>query len=239
MFELTPNSDGSWTEQVLYTFCSRTNCADGGTAFAGLIFDAEGNLYGTTASGGDLNRCNGGGCGVVFQLTPNANGTWKENVLHTFAGRDGWAPTDGLIFDQAGNLYGTTDYGGNLNHCTSYGCGVVFRLTPNADGSWKESVLHKFTGGKDGAVPVAGLIFDGAGSLYGTTPAGGAYGHGDVFKLAPNPDGSWTEKVLHQVPAQSRQQSPVAGVIFDASGNLYGTTHGGTNGQGVIFEIVP
>jgi len=155
-------------------------------------------------------------------------------VLHSFGGGgDGNVVTAGLILDGPGNLYGTTEAGG------IYGHGVVFELTPNLDGSWKEIVLHSFTGGKDGAIPKGGLILDGPGNLYGTTKAGGTYGNGVVFELTPNPDGSWKEKVLHSFTGGKDGRWPYAGVISDQAGNLYGTTcYGGASGYGVAFRLM-
>jgi hypothetical protein len=257
VFKLTPNSNGSWRESVLYSFCSLRNCADGGNpnltdvglTGAGLIFDAAGNLYGTTTQGGSGSGCPSdvnGGCGVVFKLTPNANGTWTESVLYSFCPltncADGENPAAGLIFDTAGNLYGTTPGGGHLGCGDIWpGCGVVFKLTPNANGSWTESVLYKFcslTSCADGAAPFAGLIFDGAGNLYGTTVAGGFNNGGTAFKLKPHTDGSWTESLLYR---ENNGLIPEAGLIFDAAGNLYGTTtQGGINGyDGVVFKLKP
>jgi uncharacterized repeat protein (TIGR03803 family) len=168
-------------------------------------------------------------------------------VLHRFKGksphRDGNWPYGNVIFDSSGNLYGTTVGGGNPNHCLPhYGCGTVFELTLSADGSWKEKVLHRFLGGMDGSVPYAGLIFDPAGNLYGTTSAGGNLlgdGGGIVFKLTQNPDGTWKEKILHRFTKSG--DNPVFGVTLDAAGNLYGTTReaeGGPN-PGSVFEITP
>ena len=232
VFKLTPNADGRWTESVLHSFT-------GGHAqegpMAGLIFDAAGNLYGTTAEGGAH------GAGMVFKLTPNTDGSWTESVLHSFNGSDGSTPTAVLIFDAAGNLYGTTYIGGAHDQL-----GTVFKLTPNADGTWAESVLHWFNG-KDGANPSAGLIFDAAGNLYGTTSEGGAHNSGTVFKLTPNADGAWTESVLHAFNS-SDGANPYAGLIFDAAGNLYGTAlgggelglcSGGYSGCGVVFKLTP
>ena len=121
---------------------------------------------------------------------PNGDGSWTESVLHSFNGNDGYHPPAGLIFDAAGNLYGTTYYGG------AHDTGTVFELTPNGDGSWTESVLHSFNG-SDGSGLFAGLTFDAAGNLYGTTSWGGGFGYGTVFELTPNGDGSWTESVIH------------------------------------------
>jgi hypothetical protein len=228
VFKLTPNSDGRWTESVLHGF---TGGEDGERPAAGLTFDQAGNLYGTTIAGGASVGTLGDG--VVFTLTPKPDGSWTERVLHSFNGTDGASPFGNLIFDQAGNLYGTAAYGGNLSCGGPPGCGVVFKLTPNADGSWKEKVLHYFTGGKDGAIPVAGVIFQ-AGNLYGTTREGGNSGYcnffgfhgcGVVFKLTLGSDGKWRESVLHAFIDRPGSY-PSAGLIFDAAGNLYGTTGG-------------
>jgi uncharacterized repeat protein (TIGR03803 family) len=217
VFKLTPNADGGWTESVLHSF----NGSDGSNPYAGLIFDAAGNLYGTTYDG----------AGTVFKLMPNADGSWTESVLHTFnGGSDGAYLQAGLIFDAAGNLYGTTLYGGADN------LGTVFMLTPNADGSWTESVLHSFSDESHG--PSAGLILDAAGNLYGTTSYGGAHNMGTVFMLTPNVDGSWTESVLHSF--NNSEGEPIAGLIFDAAGNLYGTTYdGGAHNFGTVFMLTP
>jgi hypothetical protein len=250
-FKLTPNADGSWTESVLYSFC--TGCGGGYSPISNLIFDAQGNLYGTTPLG------NGGGTGVAFQLKPNADGSWTENVLHRF-GFLGKEPAAGLIFDAAGNLYGTTLFGGSGTGCGSAGCGVVFKLKPNANGTWSEIVLYNFCSispCSDGAHPSAGLIFDVAGNLYGTTQGGGTGGSsfcsssppscGVVFKLTPHPDGTWAESVLYNfcsLAACSDGYDPAAGLTFDASGNLYGTTIFGGSGCvgnlcGVVFKLTP
>jgi uncharacterized repeat protein (TIGR03803 family) len=210
---LAPAAAAADRYKVLHAFNGR----DGSTPYASLIFDAAGNLYGTTGYGGDLRRCDGYGCGVVFKLTPNADGSWTESVLHSFNRRDGRQPSAALVF-KAGHLYGTTVGGGAHN------LGTVFTLSPNADGSWAASVLYSFNSIKsDGAYPFAGLIFDAAGNLYSTTRAGGTSGRGTVFKLTPNADGSWTESVLHSFK-DSEGGSPRAGLIFDAGGTLYGTT---------------
>jgi len=244
VFQLTPNSDGSWTESVLYRF---TGLQDGAHPISGLTFDTTGNLYGTTEIGGNRSTyCRHIGCGVVFQLAHNPDGTWKENVLHTFAGRDGNSPFADLNFDLTGNLYGTTLYGGILSHCGGLGCGVVFGLSPNADGSWKETVLHQFTLGKDGGEPIARPIFDTAGNLYATTTSGGnlsclnGTGCGAVIKLTRNANGTWKEHVLHSF-AGGDGSFPNNGLVFDPAGNLYGTTFlgGVQKGLGVVFELTP
>jgi len=240
VFEMMPNPDGSWTESVIYGFAC-CGGESGGYPVASLVFDSAGNLYGTTAFGG-LPGCSpyGNGCygmGVAFELSPNGDGTWTEKVLHHFTGgKDGATPTSALVFDSAGNLYGTTYWGGAYN-----GNGNVFRLKPNGDGTWTEQVLHQFTGGKDGGAPVAGVIFDGAGNLYGTATQGGAYGYGVVFRLRPRESGGVDYDVLHAF--RDTRGDPGAlplNVVLDAAGNLYGITMGdGTTTFGTVFEITP
>ena len=182
VFKLTPNAEGSWRESVLYSFCSRTNCGEGAEPFDSLIFDQAGNLYGATEYAG----AHGGG--TVFKLAPNADGSWKESVLHSFCSRpncgDGANPLASLIFDQAGNLYGTAFDGGDQGLCLASGCGVVFKLTPNLNGRWKEAVLHAFAD-HPGANPSAGIIFDAAGNLYGTSTGDGSGTFGSVFEITP------------------------------------------------------
>jgi uncharacterized repeat protein (TIGR03803 family) len=166
--------DTTGKETVLHKFTGGADGAAPSTA-AGLVRDTAGNLYGTTFTGG--HGCFGG-CGVVFKLGT----TGKETVLHTFTGgADGAGPEAGLVRDNAGNLYGTTDSGGDLTCGGGSGCGVVFKL----DTTGKETVLHTFTGGKDGAFPAGRLIQDSAGNLYGTAQSKGAFFSGVVFKLTP------------------------------------------------------
>jgi uncharacterized repeat protein (TIGR03803 family) len=249
VYKLTPDSTSptGWTETVLYSFCSQTNCSDGGNPYAGLIFGTGGALYGTASGDGSAND------GTVFKLTPPATvgGAWNESVLHSFSGSDGAHPYDGLISDSTGALYGTTVNGGNTS-CES-GCGTVFKLTPpsTVGGTWNESVLYSFaggSGGSDGGHPLAGLILDALGALYGTTPSGGTsticsgvyIGCGTVFKLTPSSTagGAWTESVLYSFTGGSDGGMPYAGLISDASGALYGTAYaGGSTGDGTVFEI--
>jgi uncharacterized repeat protein (TIGR03803 family) len=227
---------GAWaasTFKILHVF---RRFSGGHNAMGTLVSDAAGNLYGTTFNGGFVSNTafcgtTSEGCGVVFKLAPNPDGTWTEHVLHTFKGgstTDGGFPLAGVILDAAGNLYGTNT-------------GVVFKLTPNPDGTWTEHVLHSFTGG-DGANPGAGVIFDAAGNLYGTTTYGGLSNVGVVFKLTHKSDGTWTEHVLYSFTGGGDGAYPWAGVILDATGNLYGTTYyGGVGnfgqGNGVVFEL--
>jgi len=253
VFQLAPSGTG-WSETVLYSFCSQSNCTDGANPAAGLIMDGAGNLYGTTIFGGTGSPANG----TVFMLTPDPTGTvWTETVLYLFCSQtncaDGANPRAGLIMDATGNLYGTTQGGGG------HGSGVVFELTPDPTGTvWTETVLYSFCSQTpncaDGSGPVAGLIMDAAGNLYGTTFRGGngadIFGNGVVFELTPDPTGTvWTETVLYSFCSQTNCADgnlPLAGLIMDAAGNLYGTTSvGGSNfasscinGCGVVFELV-
>jgi uncharacterized repeat protein (TIGR03803 family) len=218
VFELTPKAGGGWKEKVLYAF--NNNGKDGFYPYAAVIA-AAGNLYGTTFAGGAHNG------GTVFELTPKAGGGWTEKVLHSFGGgKDGTSPRPALIIDAADNLYGTTVDGG------ADGSGTVFELTPQAGGKWAEKVLHSFGNGKDGASPYAGLIADAAGNLYGTTFYGGTDGLGMVFELTPKKGEKWAEKVLHSFDGEDGQD-PSASLVFDGSGDLYGTT------EDTIFELTP
>jgi uncharacterized repeat protein (TIGR03803 family) len=213
-------------ETVLHAF---TGGADGKWPQARLIVDAKGNLYGTTVNGGAF------GSGVVFKV----DGTGKETVLHSFSGKtDGSSPLAGVTMDDKGNLYGTTYTGGGIG-CYPYGCGVVFEI----DHTGKETVLHAFTGGKDGAAPLAGLIRDVKGNLYGTTAGGGDLncappgGCGTVFRM----DKTGKETVLYNFTGKDGA-GPWAPVIMDAAGDLYGTTWGGgpaglQYGSGVVFKV--
>lgn len=222
VFRLTPAS-GEWQESVLYTF---TGGSDGAIPYAGVAMDAAGNLYGATIGGGTAGK------GVVYKLTPGAGG-WDLTVLHTFQGADGSAPYPTPVLDAAGNLYGTTNAGGAYNR------GVVYALAPQSDGSWTEHVLHTFRGGTDGANPLAGVILDRRGNLYGTTSQGGTANCGIAFRLARNPAGGWVESILHTflgLPAQDGANPN--GLTFDAAGNLYGTTTGGgVDNPGTIFKM--
>jgi uncharacterized repeat protein (TIGR03803 family) len=261
VFKLTPNGDGSYSESVLYSFCSQSGCLDGQWPSSGLIEDASGDLYGTTSNGGAMSANCGNiiGCGTVFKLAPNGDGSYSETVLYSFCSQsgctDGEDPGAGLTENASGDLYGATYYGGTTisgGSGTTTG-GTVFKLAPNGDGSYSESVLYTFctqTGCTDGWSPSSGLIEDSAGNLYGTTGEGGIfdlYGDGGtVFELTPNGSG-YTETVLYSFCAQSSGSiacadgsPPRGGLIQDASGNLYGTTNGGgPNAYGTVFKLTP
>ena len=232
VFELSPAGQ-SWTETIIYSF--QNNGSDGCEPYAGLIFDQAGNLYGTTYAGGNA------GQGTVFKLLPSGNGQWQEKVLQRFAGSRGAYPAAGLTFDSAGNLYGTTVEGGTGASCTA-GCGVVFELIPTAKGGWNEAVLYSFAGGNgDGAWPFSRVILDASGNVYGTTFAGGQSFAGTVFELTPSGGGQWSETVLYSFNHNRKDAvEPMAGVVFDTAGNLYGTTSsGGRFQQGTVFELSP
>jgi uncharacterized repeat protein (TIGR03803 family) len=250
VFELTPTVSGNWAERRLHDFSN--DGQDGTDPYGGLSFDASGNLYGTTSLGGS-GYCLGGqiqhdvGCGTVFELTPTVSRGWAENILYNFTGNDvdGQNPNAGVILDAGGNLYGTTFFGGAGGLCLNdiADCGIVYELSPSVGGPWTETVLHSFSlSYTDGENPSGPLIFDASGNLYGTTYAGGAYGFsGTVFELTPAAGGTWNEAILHSFGNPLTDgHYPNAGVIFDAAGNLYGTTAaGGTHDDGTVLEITP
>ena len=183
VFELSPSTTGTWTETILYSFGGYNN--DGHDPQASVVFDAVGNLYGTTVYGGLYGAENTGG--TAFELSPSGDGTWTETILHNFAynGTDGFWPVSNLVFDGAGNLYGTASFGGGAKVCNNQGCGIAFELTSGAGGLWTETILHSFGAGKDGEFPGAGMVIDAAGNLYGTTTEGGVTGGGAVFQITP------------------------------------------------------
>jgi len=227
-------------ETILHTFNGPPEGGDGAGPYASVIRDDVGNLYGVTFAGGAY------GAGAVYEVTRGG----EEMLLYSFSGADGAQPDSVLLLDSSGNLYGTTENGGN-DQCGGTGCGVVFRLSPQAGGGWTESVLYAFcslTGCTDGESPLAGpLVMDAAGNLYGTTIFGGAHrncngdGCGVVFKLDPGGN----ETVLHSFTGSTDGALPWAGVVRDAAGNLYGTTLNGGDlkclpkygGCGVVFKI--
>jgi uncharacterized repeat protein (TIGR03803 family) len=247
VFELSPNGGGGWTQKVLHQFGNGT---DGQSPWGGsLLIDTAGNLYGTTRYGGTglCDSYNPVGCGTVFELVHNSDGSYTEKVLHNFAGGtdedgpNGYHPYGGLAMDAAGNLYGTALYGGTYGGTAGFG-GVVFELT-QSDGNWSEQVLWSFGSTGDGSFPLCTPVFDKAGNLYGTTESGnGNSSGGIVFELSPGAS-AWTEKIIFQFDVSGDSQtgnSPQAGVVFDANGNLYGTTgYGGPYYRGDVFELSP
>jgi uncharacterized repeat protein (TIGR03803 family) len=226
-YELSPSAQGAWSERLLYAF----HAGEGSSPVAGVILDASGNLYGTTVAGG-AGGCTDG-CGTVFKLTPTTKGLWRETLLHTFqANTDGMWPYSALIFDSAGNLYGTTFGGG------AYAAGSVYELKPSGS-AWNESILYSFEpNGSDGTSPSAALLLDSSGNLYGTTVAGGIYSGGTAFKLLPASTG-WTERILHSFGASGDGSTPYAPLVMNSAGKLRGTTSGGgANGNyGTLFSL--
>jgi len=245
VFKLTSGG----TKTVLYAFTSGN---DGQAPASGVIADSAGNLYGTTEQGGSSENCGSDavGCGTVFEVASGGN----ESVLHAFAGSsDGAYPAGGLLRDGSGNLYGTTGAGGSTDSCgTAWdGCGTVFKIASNGT----ESILHAFTGSKDGAYPAGALIEDSGGNMYGTTAAGGSandcglgkHGCGTVFKIATG----GTVTILHAFAGGSDGAYPLAVLSMDSKGNLYGATGAGgststcgkfkflpkASGCGTVFEI--
>jgi hypothetical protein len=240
VFKLVPTSTGPWTETVLYAF----NGADGSIPNA-LAFDASGNLFGTTLGegGGGVTACApAGGCGVLFELTPNSSGPWTLINVHVFvdAFTDAQGP-EGLIFGPGGVIYGMGASGGSAGAGSSDG--AVFQLTPGASG-WTFSLIYSFDL-TDGAYSTAGLILDSEGNLYGTTAEGGSDRAGVVFELSPGSGGGvWAENVLYNFFPGVDGYQPNTSLTFDAAGNLYGTTLDGggsstkcTNGCGTVFKL--
>lgn len=229
VYELSPNPDGAWRETILYAFPDSL-FGEGGT-LANLTFDSRHNLYGTTTGGG---HC---GYGNVFELK-HADGRWKARSLHDFCGEDGQAPAYGaLVFDQAGNLYGTTGFGG------TGGVGVVFQLSPQAKGQWNFTVIHDFSQ-QEGGVADGGLTIDSGGNLlYGAEALGGPNSTGAIYEFSPS-GGQWTETILYTFAGSPDGQLPFQNPVFDASGNLIGTTYAGghtanCSGCGVIYKLAP
>jgi uncharacterized repeat protein (TIGR03803 family) len=223
-YQVSPTSGGAWTETVLHSFGNGT---DGLSPRANLTLDRAGNLYGTTITGGTNSY------GTVFELSL-LGGNWSEKVLYSFDpfnGQDGWHPVGGLVFDTAGNLYGTTTVG------STGGGGTIFELSPQTGGTWSESVLFGFYGPfREPQFSYSGLTFDSAGNLYGTT----LRWNGTVFKLAPAGGGVWTETSVYSFDGKHGSMPAVGSLVFDSSGNLYGATqNGGANQDGTVFKITP
>ena len=232
---ITPQPAQAQTLTTLYSF---TGMPDGAAPYAGVIMDAQGNLYGTTQYGG-AGICTAGympGCGTVFKLTPGGT----ETIIFNKFSRHSGSPSSGLIWDASGNLYGTTGeycwYPRNRRFCTT--SGTVFelrKLKKRIEVKW----LYRFSY-DDGTDPMGGLVMDGQRNLYGTTSSGGAYSAGTVFELTP----AGTETVLHSFAGGSDGENPEAGLTRDAQGNLYGTTVGGRfpcagSGCGAVFMVTP
>jgi uncharacterized repeat protein (TIGR03803 family) len=224
ILKFTPNSQGLLNETLLYNF---TGGADGGGPIA-ILLDGSGNLFGLTIGGGAFSS------GALFELTPAAHGVWQETVLFSFPNTKNGNLSGGLAEDSAGNFYGTTDAD---DCCGSTNYGSVFQLA-NAGGVWTENVIHVFTNGADGGRPRARLNLDQSGNVYGAALQGGVNNFGLVFEFVPAAGGSWTENVLYDFTNGSDGRDPQSQVIFDAAGNLYGTTlDGSSGGAGAVYEL--
>jgi hypothetical protein len=265
IFELSPTASGAYTYQLLYSF---TDFSDGGYPLS-LIIDARGNLYATTQAGGtNISNINcGSGCGAIFELSPPTaqGGTWTPVPLYDFQGWGDGVTPEGLVLDNAGNLYGFAELGGDEGDTNCYGahgCGTAFRLSPNSDGSWTFSVIYTFKP-TDGAQPLSAPVFDAAGNLYGAGIAGGKNcpwstifpGCGAIFELSPPADesysddsrsGKWKITHLHAFSGGYDGAFPVGPLVFDAAGNIYGATAGGgstacgqAHGCGNVFKMNP
>jgi uncharacterized repeat protein (TIGR03803 family) len=225
VYELVHSAQG-WTETPIHIF---SGALGGAQPMGGVIFDSEGNLYGTTYGRGMY------GWGTVFQLA-SSNGQWTLNTIYAFMNEtDGRYPEASLLIDRSGNLYGATPAGG------SGSSGTVFELTPSG-GGWNFDLLYSFIGNAEG--PEAALTMDSAGNLYGTTSAAGPYDWGTVFKLTPSSDG-WAYTLLHAFTGGTDGGTPLGQLTIDSAGNIFGTAEvGGANsdcfsggGCGVVFEI--
>jgi uncharacterized repeat protein (TIGR03803 family) len=243
VFKLT-HVNGAWTFNPLYEFQGGT---DGEFPARPITIGPNASLYGATIGGGEGSCSFDGatGCGIVYNIVPPISfprsplTPWTEKLLYRFTGgSDGGIGFTSLIFDHAGNIYGTTVNGG------ANGFGTVFELAPAGGGNYTESVLYSFAGGSDGQNPPDGLIADTAGNFYGTTSSGGGSsnctdGCGTVFELSPNGSG-WTEKVLYRFQGTTDGKNPDAGVAIDSAGNLYGNTwQGGSGGGGTVYQLMP
>lgn len=226
VYQLSKLDSGAWEQTSLYAF---TGGSDGGGSQAGLLMDGKGNLYGTTYSGGAT------GNGVVFKLSPPKKGqtAWKHQVLWSFAGdADGSQPSCTLIMDAAGNLYGTTQWGGNGV------VGTVFKLSPPAEGQkgWTKTVLYHFTGNNDGGQPSGRMLLGSDGNLYGTATGYGEFNYGNVFKLSAVGN-EWQLSVLHAFTGGADGEVPRDGLIQGPDGRLYGATAGFSRSFGNVFAL--
>lgn len=226
VYRLTPDGD-QWFLTTIYNFKGDKDGAGPGSR---VVFDAAGNLFGATPRGGRFDL------GTIFKLTPTPSGEWRKKILHNFTGgKDGATGSMGdLIFDADGNIYGVTEQGG------ANGVGTVYKVSHSPSGNWTLTTLYAFKGMPDGANPYGGLIWDGAGNLYGTTYFGGTVGMGTTFQLTPGPNGKWQENILYNFLGDTDGSLPTTTLIFDKSGNLFGTTSAGGRPScdcGTVFKL--
>ncbi len=239
-----PFSTAQTSEAVIHQFTG----PDGIDPNGELLVDSSGNIFGTTQNGGTGTACTGG-CGVVFEISPKSGGGWQYRVIHDFQNQpDGATPRTSLSMDASGNIYGTTMYVGTAAFDCSGGCGTIFMLSPSATGHWSETVLYRFQSLADGREPIDGVTIDAHGNLYGVTQFSDNDTPyiGELYELSPG-GGKWTFTTLHNfLPGGTDGDYPLAGVVLDAAGNLYGNTQFGGNtsgcyqqGCGVIYELSP
>jgi uncharacterized repeat protein (TIGR03803 family) len=226
VFRLSPTANG-WVHTVLYSF---TGGSDGGEPYKGVSIDRAGNLYGTAVTGGS-GSCEGG-CGVAYKLT-NSGGTWNQTVIHAFTGGDdGSGPGARLTVDGSGNVYGMAPTGG------AYGVGTIYKIHQVQSGAWTLDVIHTFTGGADGGTGSAGRMILRNGHLYGAATTGGTYGSGAIFELTPRGNREWDLRTIYSFRGQPDGSFPYGALLFDAAGNIYGTTYyGGANGIGSVYKL--
>lgn len=234
VFELSPSGGGNYTEKILYNFAGGN---DGMHPLDGLITDSAGNFYGTTASGGSTTSCSGNGCGTVFELSPNGSG-WTEKILYAFQGAsDGYYPNSGVVMDTVGNLYGNTWQGGSGG-----GGGTVWELSPNGS-NWTLTTIYTVPSTNGNAV--GRLVRDSNGNLYEAMQSGGGFNSGQLFELSPS-GSNWNYLDLYDFTDGTDAGLPLGSMVFDSSGNMYGTAWGGGSnpcgggyGCGAIWELKP
>lgn len=223
VYKLT-NSGGTWAQSVIHAF---TGGDDGSGPGARVTLDRNGDVYGMAPTGG------ANGLGTIYKIHPH-RGEWIFQVIHTFTGGpDGSSGSAGRMMLSHGRLYGAATTGGQ------YGSGVIFELTPTPVGEWDFRVLYPFHGQPDGSFPYGALARAASGRFYGTTYYGGDNGIGAVYELTPRFVGEWDERVLYSFQKGTDGNSPISNVVFDAIGNLYGTTSEGGSGSGTMFKLTP
>jgi uncharacterized repeat protein (TIGR03803 family) len=224
VYRLT-KSGGTWTQTVIHAF---TGGDDGSGPGARVTVDRSGNIYGMAPTGG------ANGLGTIYKIHQRPRGDPTFSVIHTFTGgADGSTGSAGRMILRHGRLFGAATTGG------TYGSGIIFELTPTDVGEWDLRPVYSFRGQPDGSFPYGAILFDGSGNVYGTTYYGGTNGIGAVYKLSTRPTGEWGEEIIYSFQDGTDGNSPISNLVFDAAGNLYGTTSEGGAGSGVIFKLSP